>query len=258
MKSQKFTTMNFKPLKVGIIGLGTMGLQLTKLFLKKKYQVFVVTRDIDKTKQKLTEYFSKNSDFVVQDVVLSDSILSLKDCDFIFECIVENLQVKKELFSLVLGNSRGVLASCTSTFTLEALSKDLEFKEKLNVIHFSNPVSAMNVVEIVYSPSISMENRDLIKDLLAKIEYIGIEVPDIPGFVINSLLFPLIYNAIQIHCEHGITKSNIDMLMKNGCGFPMGPFEIIDLVGVNTTVNVLRNLGYELSDQVLSTLIANK
>ena len=54
MKSQKFTTMNFKPLKVGIIGLGTMGLQLTKLFLKKKYHVFVVTRDIDKTKQKLT------------------------------------------------------------------------------------------------------------------------------------------------------------------------------------------------------------
>ena len=256
MKTEKFARVNPKPLKVGIIGSGTMGLQLTKLFLKKDCNTVVVSRDIDRARDRLNGFFLENSDNIVKNLVLTDSMSELEDCDFIFECVVENIQVKKEVFRQVLAISHGVVASCTSSFTLEDISKDLKSKGRLNVLHFSNPVSAMKVVEVVYSPETSLVNRNLIEELLAKIEYVGIEVPDIPGFVINSLLFPLIFNAIQIHYKYGLTQSNIDLLMKKGCGFPMGPFEIIDLVGVDTVISVLRNLGYDFSDKVLKTLIA--
>lgn len=255
--TEKINTMNYKPLKIGIIGSGTMGFQLTKLFLKNNYQVVLVTRNVDLANQRFTKYFLENSNYSSKNLYLTNLTLSVKDCDFIFECIVENLQVKRELFTKLLRNTDGVVASCTSTFTLKEISKDMQFTEKLNVIHFSNPVSTMKIVEIVYSPLISLKNRNLIQDMLEKIEYKAIEVPDISGFIINSLLFPLVYNAIKIHYEHGVTKSNIDILMRSGCGFPMGPFEIIDLVGVKTVVNVLRNLGYKLPDQVLSKFLNN-
>jgi 3-hydroxybutyryl-CoA dehydrogenase len=231
-----------------------MGIQITKLFLKEKCQVFLVTRNIDRTKVKLGPFFVMNSSLKVENLFVTDSIMDLKSCDFIFECSVENLQIKKDLISRVLKNSHAIVGSCTSTFTLEEISKGIELKKKLNIIHFSNPISAMKVVEIVYSSQISSADRYLIEKLLKELKFLTFEVPDIPGFIINSLLFPLIYNAIQIHYHHGVPKTTINELMKNGCGFPMGPFEIIDLVGVNTVAKVLENLGYALPENLLESI----
>ena len=102
----------------------------------------------------------------------------------------------------------------------------------------------MKIVEVVYQTNISEIHKNYIIELLNCIKYKIIEVPDIKGFVINSVLFPMLYSAIRINLDYSMSKSSINDLMKTGCGFPMGPFEIIDLVGLDTVIRVLKNLNF--------------
>jgi 3-hydroxybutyryl-CoA dehydrogenase len=233
-----------------------MGIQLSKLFSSRNYKVIFLTRNAKNLETIYTNRYGnsesaeKNYNFSTN-IKYSESFIDLKECSIIFECLVEDIDIKKEYIDQILKNTNGLIASCTSTFTLQEISDGFLGKERINIIHFSNPVSAMKIVEVVYPTNISQNNKHYIKELLASIEYKIIEVPDIKGFVINSILFPLLYSAIRINFDYGVSKKSINDLMKIGCGFPMGPFEIIELVGLDTVLRVLKNLDFYVDEDFI-------
>ena len=228
-----------------------MGIQLARLFSNNKYKVIFLSRSVKNVETKYTtKYFEsgkKNYNFS-KNIKYSESILDLKECHIIFECLIEDLEIKREYIDKILKNTNGLIASCTSTLTLQVISDGFLGKERINIIHFSNPVSAMKIVEVVYQSNISEIHKNYIIELLNSIKYKIIEVPDIKGFVINSILFSLLYSAIRLNLDYSISKSSINSLMKTGCGFPMGPFEIIELIGLDTVIRVLKNLDFYIDE----------
>ena len=109
----------------------------------------------------------------------------------------------------------------------------------------------MKVAEVVYSPKIQLNDIALIESLFQMINYKIFVVPDIHGFVINSIVFQMLHKSILLHVEEFIATNEIDSLMKLGCGFPMGPFEIIKLIGPDTVIHVLNNLNFHLSVEAI-------
>ena len=246
---------------IGILGSGKMGNQLARLFSNKSYKVIVLTRDIKSLRQKNdieSEGDNGNKGMPRSfNIEYTESVSDLKICRIILECLTEDLEVKRKKIDQILKITDALVGSCTSTFTLQEISNGFSDKNRINIIHFSNPVSVMKIVEVVFQPNISDFDKKVIVELLNDIEYRIIEVPDVKGFVINSILFPMLYSAIRLNLDYKISKSEINDLMKIGCGFPMGPFEIIELVGLDTVMRVLKNLGFDIDANCINMLYSN-
>ena len=242
----------------GVIGGGKMGIQLTKLLSGTENVVFIV-RDIKKAKSAYIARYpniTKNTHIGnhLDRIIFTQSLDELKGCQIVFECLPEILDLKIKIINQVSNIVSSPIASCTSTISLRKMNPYLVGANKVNIIHFSNPISATKIAEVVFSENISNDEKFLITDLFTKLNFDYVQVPDIDGFVVNSLLFPLLHKSIQIHIDFGIPKADIDKLMKQACKFPMGPFEIINLVGVDTVVAVFQNLKLEVDSKVISAL----
>jgi len=243
---------------LGVIGAGKMGIQLVKLLSKTENVIFVV-RDIEKAKSVYatrypSEMINSNSFNNFDRIKFTQSISELAACKIVFECLPEIFDLKIDLINNISKTFFGPIASCTSTISLGKMKNHLVNADKVNIVHFSNPVSTTKIAEVVFAKYIDSNDKNLIVNLLNKLSIDYVEVPDIDGFVINSLLFPLLYKSIQIHIDFAISKFDIDSLMKKGCKFPMGPFEIIDLVGVDTVLAVFKNLNLEVDSNLITAL----
>lgn len=243
---------------LGVIGAGKMGIQLVNLLSKIENVIFVV-KDIDKAKSAyLTRYpremINSNSFNGFNRVMFTQSISEFEECTIVFECLPEIFDLKTDLINSIAKTFFGPIASCTSTISLGKMKNHLIKAEKVNIVHFSNPISSTKIAEVIFAEKINSKDKNIIANLLNKLSIDYVEVPDIDGFVINSLLFPLLYKSIQIHIDFAITKTDIDNLMKRGCKFPMGPFEIIDLVGVDTVLAIFKNLNLEVDSNLINAL----
>jgi 3-hydroxybutyryl-CoA dehydrogenase len=243
---------------IGVIGAGKMGIQLVRL-LSKTENVIFVARDIDKAKSDYairypSEMINSSSFNDFDRIEFTHSISELAACKIVFECLPEIFDLKINYINNISKIFFGPIASCTSTISLGKMKNHLVNADKVNVVHFSNPISSTKIAEVVFAENIDKNEKTLIANLLAKLSVDYVEVPDIDGFVINSLLFPLLYKSIQIHMNFAISKFDIDNLMKKGCKFPMGPFEIINLVGVDTVLAVFKNLNLEVDSDLIAAL----
>lgn len=243
---------------IGVIGAGKMGIQLVRLLSKTENVIFVV-RDIDKAKSDYairypSEMINSSSFNDFDRIKFTQSISELAACEIVFECLPEIFDLKINVINNVSKTFFGPIASCTSTISLGKMKNHLVNADKINVVHFSNPISSTKIAEVVFAENLDNNEKTLIANLLAKLSMDYVEVPDIDGFVINSLLFPLLYKSIQIHMNFAISKFDIDNLMKKGCKFPMGPFEIINLVGVDTVLAVFKNLNLEVDSNLIAAL----
>jgi 3-hydroxybutyryl-CoA dehydrogenase len=243
---------------IGVIGAGKMGIQLVRL-LSKTENVIFVARDIDKAKSDYairypSEMINSSSFNDFDRIKFTQSISELAACEIVFECLPEIFDLKINFINNISKTFFGPIASCTSTISLGKMKNHLVNADKVNVVHFSNPISSTKIAEVVFAENIDNNEKTLIANLLAKLSMDYVEVPDIDGFVINSLLFPLLYKSIQIHMNFAISKFDIDNLMKKGCKFPMGPFEIINLVGVDTVLAVFKNLNLEVDSNLIAAL----
>ena len=242
----------------GVIGAGKMGIQLTKLLSSNDNAVLVV-RDIKKARSAYIARYPNRTENThnsnhLDRIVFTESLDELKDCEIVFECLPEILDLKVKIFNQVSNIVSSPIASCTSTISLRRMNPYLASTNKVNIIHFSNPISSTKIAEIVFSDNITNNEKLLITNLFTRLNFDYIQVPDIDGFVVNSLLFPLLHKSIQLHIDFGISKADIDKLMKQACKFPMGPFEIINLVGVDTVVAVFQNLKLEVDSKFISAL----
>ncbi len=183
-------------------------------------------------------------------VRVTTKFADLADCDFVIETVVEDLEVKMELFRAldeVVGPNT-IIATCTSTLPVIDLAMQVSRPERVCGVHFFNPVPAMALVEVVRPLSASEETIAAVTVFVLACKKEPIEVKDQAGFIVNALLFPYLNNAVRL-LEQGVaTKEGIDAAMKGGCGFPMGPFALLDLVGLDTSLAILDALYAEYAD----------
>jgi 3-hydroxybutyryl-CoA dehydrogenase len=178
------------------------------------------------------------------------SLKDLADCDLVIESIVEDLGTKKALFNELdaIVKSGAIIATNTSTLPVIEMAMQTSRPENVCGVHFFNPATAMSLVEIVAPITASDETLAAVTEFAAACGKDPVRVKDQAGFIVNALLFPYLNNAIKLFESGVASKEGIDIAMKGGCGFPMGPFALLDLVGLDTSLAILEALYLEFAD----------
>ncbi len=174
----------------------------------------------------------------------------LSACDLVLESVVEDLDTKQGLFRELdrVCTPSAILATNTSTLPVVEMAMVTERPDRVCGIHFFNPAPAMSLVELVPAITTSDETH---AEARAFIEACGknpVTVKDQAGFVVNALLFPYLNNAVRLFDAGVASRDDIDIAMKGGCNFPMGPLELLDLVGLDTSLAILEALYAEFHD----------
>lgn len=248
---------------VGIIGSGIMGSGIAEVAAKAGYTVTLrsrsqesadamvagLTKSLDRqlSKGRLEE---TTRDEVLGRVTAVSDLAALADCDLVLESVVEDLDVKKALFTELDGivKAGAILATNTSTLPVVELAVSTGRAEQVCGIHFFNPATAMKLVEII-RPRTASDDTIAAATLFA--ESCGkspVEVKDRAGFIVNHLLFPYLNNAVRMLENGTATRDHIDDAMMGGCNFPMGPLALLDLVGLDTSLAILDALYTEYRD----------
>ena len=244
-------------MKIGIVGAGTMGNGIAHVCAINQNDVVLVDlkktfldRAIAQIKTNLDRQLAKgiiNSQLMslaIDNIQLSTEIRDLKDCDLIIEAVKEDIEVKSKIFKELdsICNSKTILASNTSSISINQLSNSTKRPEKFIGMHFMNPVPVMKLVEIIKGDQTSKETLETIKNLAKKMNKIPIECNDSPGFVSNRILMPLINEAAFTYMEGVASVEAIDEIMKLGMGHPMGPLKLADLIGIDVCVSIMKVL----------------
>lgn len=178
------------------------------------------------------------------------NLKDLGDCDLIIEAIVENHDEKVKLFKQLddITEEKALFASNTSSLSITEIGASTKRPDKFCGMHFFNPVPVMKLVEIIKTLDTSDETYETARAFGEKLGKVVVSCKDSPGFVINRLLVPYLLDAIRA-LEAGVaTREDIDSGMKLGCGHPMGPLELTDFVGLDTTHHVAEILFAEFKD----------
>jgi 3-hydroxybutyryl-CoA dehydrogenase len=178
----------------------------------------------------------------------------LADCDLVIESVVEDLAIKQLLFRELdeTINEEAVLVTNTSTLPVIDLAMQTQRPERVCGLHFFNPAPAMSLVEVVRPLCASDDTITRVSEFARACGKEPVEVKDQAGFIVNALLFPYLNHAVRL-LEQGVaSRDGIDAAMKGGCGFPMGPFALLDLVGLDTSVAILTALYDEFAEPHLA------
>jgi 3-hydroxybutyryl-CoA dehydrogenase len=249
--------------RVGIVGSGIMGSGIAEVAAKTGHQVVLRSRtqesadamvaSLEKSlgrqveKGRLSE---EDRDAALASVTATSALDDLADCDLDIESIVEDLDTKKALFNELdrIVKAGAILATNTSTLPVIELAAETSRPDRVCGVHFFNPAPMMALVEIVRPLTASDET---IAETRAFAETCGkspVEVGDRAGFIDNALLVPHLNNAVRMLENGTATRDDIDTAMKGGCNFPMGPLELLDLVGLDTSLAILDALYDEFRD----------
>jgi 3-hydroxyacyl-CoA dehydrogenase len=184
-------------------------------------------------------------------------IEQLAEATLVIEAVVEDMQVKRQILG-ELGELLGpeaVIASTTSSLSVSELGSACGRPDRFAGIHVFNPVPKMKLVELAFPPEASDETRSRARALCESLDKVPVEVPDLPGFVVNRLLFPYLFSAVRLLEEGGgLDPEAIDSCMKMGAGHPMGPLALLDFVGLDVSTAIGETLGVEIP-QTVRTLI---
>jgi 3-hydroxybutyryl-CoA dehydrogenase len=249
--------------RVGIVGSGIMGAGIAEVAALHGFEVVVRSRSqegagrmkttVEKslTKQVEKEKLSGDErDGALQRLSTATELGELEKCDLVIESVVEDLSVKQELFTELdrVCPEHAILATNTSTLPVVEMAIVTNRPQSVCGIHFFNPAPVMSLVEVVRPITASDETISMAKTFAEQCEKSPVEVKDQAGFIVNALLFPYLNNAVRLLENRTATLSDIDTAMKGGCGFPMGPFALLDLVGLDTSVAILDALYEEFRD----------
>jgi 3-hydroxyacyl-CoA dehydrogenase len=185
-------------------------------------------------------------------VRVTTDLAELASCTFLVEAVVEDQEVKCRLLSQLaaLAGRDAVLASTTSSLSIEELGARSGRAERFAGMHVFNPVEKMALVELVFPAVADEDTRARTKALCEALGKTPVEVPDAPGFVVNRLLFPLLFNAVRLMDEHALAPETVDACMKLGAGHPMGPLKLLDFVGLDVAASIGEQIGEEVPERV--------
>ena len=177
---------------------------------------------------------------------------ALAEATFVVEAVVEDHEVKAGLLAELNGILEGeaILASTTSSLSVERLAEASGRPQNFVGLHVFNPVTKMKLVELIFPQATSQSTRERALALCESFEKTPVEVPDVPGFVVNRLLFPYLFNAVRLLEETGMDPADIDTCMKLGAGHPMGPLALLDLVGLDVSKAIGETIGEPIPPRV--------
>lgn len=193
-------------------------------------------------------------------VEVTTDLAALGGCTYVVEAVVEDEDVKRDLLGRIapLLGEEAVLASTTSSLSIEDLATSSGMAERFAGIHVFNPVDRMPLVELVFPGTASESTRMRSEALCAALGKTAVEVPDTPGFVVNRLLFPLLFNAVRLMDEHSLAPDTVDACMKLGAGHPMGPLKLLDFVGLDVASSIGEQIGEEVPERIRRLVEAGK
>jgi 3-hydroxybutyryl-CoA dehydrogenase len=239
--------------KVGVLGCGLMGSGIAQVAAAAGYQTTVrevAQPPLDKGKAGITKSLDKfvekgklaqaDRDATLGRLSFVTDIAALKDCDIIIEAVTEDLELKngmwKELDSLC--GMHTIFASNTSSLTIAAMAAATKRADRFVGLHFFNPVPLMGLVEVVRTVTTSPDTFEQALNFGRSLGKEAVAAKDNSGFIVNLLLVPYLLDAIRA-LERGVGNTlDIDNAMKLGCGYPMGPFTLLDFVGNDTTYKI--------------------
>jgi len=168
------------------------------------------------------------------------------------EAVVEDHEVKAALLGELDGvlDPRAILATTTSSLSIEALARASGRPTRFVGLHVFNPVTRMKLIELIFPRGASADTRSRAVALCETFEKTPVEVPDVPGFVVNRLLFPYLFSAVRLLEETGMDPLDIDTCMRLGAGHPMGPLALLDLVGLDVSKAIGETIGERAPERV--------
>jgi len=187
---------------------------------------------------------------------VTTDLAALAGATVVVEAIAEDHAAKVALYRALPDADGALLATTTSSLSVEALAGDSGRPERFVGLHVFNPVRKMPLVELVFPAAAGAGIRDRARALCAALGKTAVEVPDVPGFVVNRLLFPYLFSAVRLQEETGLGHAAVDACMKLGAGHPMGPLALLDLVGLDVAVAIGDALGADVPER-LRTLVAD-
>jgi 3-hydroxybutyryl-CoA dehydrogenase len=249
--------------RVGIVGSGQMGAGIAEVAARAGFEVVLRSRTVEAAgatvvgiDRSLGKQVAKGKlddaerVAILGRVTTTADLADLFDCDLVIESVVEDLGVKKALFSDLdaVCKPGAIIATNTSTLSVIELAVQTKRPERVCGIHFFNPATLMSLVEVVRPLTASDDTIATAKTFVQACGKDGVDVKDRAGFIVNALLFPYLNNAVRM-LDHGTASlTDIDIAMKGGCNFPLGPFQLLDLVGLDTSVAILDALYAEFKD----------
>ncbi|XP_039395962.1 hydroxyacyl-coenzyme A dehydrogenase, mitochondrial isoform X1 [Mauremys reevesii] len=173
--------------------------------------------------------------------VSTDPVAVVHSTDLVIEAIVENLQVKNDLFKRLdkFAPENTIFASNTSSLQITDIANSTTRQDRFGGLHFFNPVPLMKLVEVIKTPMTSQKTFESLMEFTKTLGKNPISCKDTPGFVVNRLLVPYLMEAVRLYERGDASKEDIDVAMKLGAGYPMGPFELLDYVGLDTSKYII-------------------
>jgi 3-hydroxybutyryl-CoA dehydrogenase len=249
--------------RVGVVGSGTMATGIVEVFAKAGYDVLFVARSADKV-TKVVGAITRSLEKAVQRGKLSEpdrdaalarisgtaSLDDLTGVQLVVEAVVEELSVKQALFSNLdeICAPGTVLATTTSGLPVIECAAATARPADVVGMHFFNPAAVMKLVEVVSTVSTAPDVEATVLEVSRKLGKHAVRCGDRSGFIVNALLFPYLNDAVRMLEGHYATADDIDSAMKVGCGYPMGPFELLDVVGNDVSLAIQRALYLEFRE----------
>jgi 3-hydroxybutyryl-CoA dehydrogenase len=235
--------------KVGVLGCGLMGSGIAQVAATAGFDVTVLEVDqkyLDKgfagIEKSLAKFAEKGAIKETPQAVRArlkgtTNMRDLADCDIIIEAVIENVDEKKKMYSALDGivKKDAIFASNTSSISITELLTSTRRPERFIGLHFFNPVPLMKPVEVVRTIATASDVYDTACEFAKKLGKVPVRTSDKTGFIVNRLLVPYLLDAIRAYEEGVGSIDDIDNAMKLGCGYPMGPFTLLDFVGLDTT-----------------------
>ena len=249
--------------RIGVVGTGTMAAGIVEVFAKAGYDVLYVGRSQDKVDgvaATITRNFDKqiqrgrateeDKTAVLGRVTGTTSLDDLQDVDLVVEAIAEDLAIKTTLFENLdeICKPGAILATTTSSLPIISMAKVTRRPQDVIGMHFFNPATIMKLVEVVSTVATDEDVTETVRALCERIGKVGVSCGDRAGFIVNALLFPYLNDAVKMLEAHYATADDIDVAMKQGCALPMGPFELLDVVGNDVSLAIQRELYLEFRE----------
>ena len=242
---------------IGVIGSGTMGSGIAQSFASNNFKVLLhdisndmLSKAFDTINKSLDRMINKEiitrekANSSLKNITTSTSTDIMNNCDLIIEAATENIDIKKKIFKKLdyLSKPSCILASNTSSISINELADSTNRPSMVIGMHFMNPVPIMKLVEIIKTTKTSKETLETVVNTAIKLGKKPVECIDSPGFISNRILMPMINEAIYSLMEGVATKEAIDEIMMLGMSHPMGPLTLADLIGLDVCLSILNVL----------------
>ncbi len=253
--------------KVGVVGLGTMGAGIAQLSVQAGFET--VGREItaelgERGRATIQRYLDRGvekgrlsgeeRDAALARLALTTELEELADCDLVIEAVLEELELKREVFAELdrVTRPEAVLATNTSALSVAEIAEATTRPERVVGMHFFNPAPVLPLVEIVRVPKSSDEAVEAAYAWAERAGKQPVRCNDTPGFIVNRILIPLLNDCVRVLDEADVRPEDMDKAMTNGAGWPLGPCALIDLIGIDVHVRASDALHLKLSEPRLA------